>query len=135
MTHVPTGNLLDTDQTAVELGVHPITLVVWRREKRGPPYVTGKDVRLVLYRRADLDKWLASNLVQPENDARRMMRLRANAGTAERVEFEAGATHTKAELAPRRVVKRRVEKPASNGDESKRMAAGRALQQQTRGGK
>jgi Helix-turn-helix domain len=62
---IPTGDLLDTKQAAALLGVHEITLVVWRRERRGPPYVAGKDVRLVLYRRKDLDTWLASNLVKP----------------------------------------------------------------------
>jgi hypothetical protein len=62
---IPTGDLLDTKQAAALLGVHEITMVIWRRERRGPPYAAGKDVRLVLYRRADLDAWLRSNLVKP----------------------------------------------------------------------
>jgi Helix-turn-helix domain len=66
---IPTGDLLDTKQAAALLGVHEITLVVWRRERRGPPFVTGKDVRLVLYRKADIEKWLEKNLVRTDGRA------------------------------------------------------------------
>lgn len=57
----PTGDLLDTKQAAALLGVHELSMVVWRRERRGPKFVRGRDARVVLYRRADIDAWLESS--------------------------------------------------------------------------
>lgn len=58
----PQSNLLDTEQAADYLGVTPRTLEVWRCVKRHDiPYI--KVGRLVKYRQADLDAWLASRTV------------------------------------------------------------------------
>jgi hypothetical protein len=78
---VPTGELLDSKQCAGLLGVHEITLVVWRRENRGPPWLSGPDAKVVLYEKQSILNWLTKHTPQPENDARRMMRLRTKAGT------------------------------------------------------
>lgn len=56
------GDLLNTEQAAVYLGVTPRTLEVWRCVKRHAiPYI--KVGRLVKYRQTDLDAWLASHTV------------------------------------------------------------------------
>lgn len=55
-------NLLDTPAAAAHLDVTARTLEVWRCTKRhGIPYI--KVGRLVKYRQADLDAWLASRTV------------------------------------------------------------------------
>lgn len=54
--------LLTTDEAATILGVTPRTLEVWRCTKRHQiPFL--KVGRLIRYRRDDLDRWLASRLV------------------------------------------------------------------------
>lgn len=59
------SNLLDTEQAADYLGVMPRTLEVWRCVKRHAiPYI--KVGRLVKYRQADLDAWLASRTVSDD---------------------------------------------------------------------
>lgn len=56
------GDLLNTEQAAVYLGVTPRTLEVWRCVKRHAiPYI--KVGRLVKYRKSDLDAWLVSHTV------------------------------------------------------------------------
>lgn len=57
--------LLTTEQAADYLGVTPRTLEVWRCVKRHTiPYI--KVGRLVKYRQADLDAWLASRTVSDD---------------------------------------------------------------------
>ena len=58
--------LLNRKQAAEFLGVAPGTLTVWACENRyGIPFVkVGKCVR---YRMKDLNDWVNSRLVQPEN--------------------------------------------------------------------
>ena len=53
--------LLTTDQAAQLLQVHPITLVLWRRENRGPPFIAATDARFVRYLRTDVSAWLEQN--------------------------------------------------------------------------
>lgn len=58
----PQTNLFDNEAAAAYLGVTPRTLEVWRCTKRHAiPYI--KVGRLVKYRRADLDAWLAAQTV------------------------------------------------------------------------
>jgi hypothetical protein len=53
--------LLTTDQAAELLQVHPITLVLWRRENRGPPFIDATDARFIRYLRTDVSAWLEQN--------------------------------------------------------------------------
>lgn len=54
--------LLTTEHAAPHIGITPHTLAVWRCNKRHViPYI--KVGRLVKYRLADLDAWLASRTV------------------------------------------------------------------------
>ncbi len=75
---IPNGELLDTAQAAALLGCHPISLVVWRRENRGPPWLSAPDARVVLYHKQDIIEWLTRHTPPPVNDTQRMMRLRAS---------------------------------------------------------
>lgn len=62
MTIRTTPDLLSNLDAAAYLGVTPRTLEVWRCTKRHAiPYI--KVGRLVKYRRADLDAWLAAQTV------------------------------------------------------------------------
>ena len=49
--------LMDTRQAAAVLGVQPRTLEAWRLRGSGPRYV--QVGRLVRYRRAAIERWLA----------------------------------------------------------------------------
>jgi excisionase family DNA binding protein len=59
--------LLDTQAASDLLGVEPRTLEGWRLRGGGPPYV--KVGRLVRYRRADLDRWVAERTRASTSDA------------------------------------------------------------------
>lgn len=60
--------LLSTEEAAEYLGTKPHTLEIWRAVGRyGIPYI--KVGRLVKYRRADLDAWLASRMVNVQEAA------------------------------------------------------------------
>jgi len=58
------AELLTTAQAAQLLQVHPLTLVLWRRQHRGPRYLDAPDARLIRYRRADLFRWLGTSNIQ-----------------------------------------------------------------------
>jgi predicted DNA-binding transcriptional regulator AlpA len=60
--------LLDTSQAAEFLRLKRSTLETWRSAMCGPSYV--KVGRRVLYREADLERWLTSRRVEPMNDKR-----------------------------------------------------------------
>ena len=53
------NTLLSTEALAAELNLAVETLAEWRRQHRGPAYI--KAGRRVLYRRDDIDTWLANN--------------------------------------------------------------------------
>ena len=55
--------LLPTDEAAGYVHHSPRTLIRWRVERTGPPYV--KLGRKVFYRRKSLDEWLAGRERQP----------------------------------------------------------------------
>ncbi|WP_081616855.1 MULTISPECIES: helix-turn-helix domain-containing protein [unclassified Thioalkalivibrio] len=55
--------LLSTRQAAEFLHVSPRTLIRWRGERQGPPWV--KAGRKILYRRSDLDLWIDRQRVEP----------------------------------------------------------------------
>nr|WP_231373888.1 helix-turn-helix domain-containing protein [Thioalkalivibrio sp. ALE11] len=56
-----------TPQQAAEyLHLSPRTLIRWRNMRKGPPWV--KLGHRVIYRRADLDAWLARNVQAPVAD-------------------------------------------------------------------
>lgn len=53
--------MLDEKRLCAELGISPVTATKWRRRADGPPFV--KIGRLVRYRRADLNAWIASRTI------------------------------------------------------------------------
>ncbi|WP_018649487.1 MULTISPECIES: helix-turn-helix domain-containing protein [unclassified Thioalkalivibrio] len=54
---------LTPEQAAEYLHLSPRTLIRWRNMRKGPPWV--KAGRRVIYRRADVDAWLARNVQAP----------------------------------------------------------------------
>ena len=67
-TNVIYGENFDTELASKYLHLAKQTLANFRHQRRGPKYIklSGK----ILYRRADLDEYLNSRLIDPENDAR-----------------------------------------------------------------
>ena len=62
------GKALLTPREAAEyLGVPETTLAQWRSQRRGPPYVK-LELRLVRYRRSDLEDYVGQHLVETEVD-------------------------------------------------------------------
>lgn len=57
------GDNLTTKSAAEYLGSTPATLNTWRYLNKGPRYV--RMGRKIMYRRADLDAYLAANTVIP----------------------------------------------------------------------
>jgi excisionase family DNA binding protein len=63
----PRAPRLVTPKEAAEfLGVPEGTLAQWRSQRRGPTFVK-LEGRLVRYRLADLDQYIASHIVEPED--------------------------------------------------------------------
>jgi len=60
-------SLLTPKQAAGYLGLPEATLAQWRSQRRGPPYIK-LELRLVRYRRADLEEWLARQTIETEVD-------------------------------------------------------------------
>ena len=58
------ARLLTPRQAAELLGVPESTLAQWRSQRRGPPYVK-LESRLIRYRVAHLEAYLAEHVVQP----------------------------------------------------------------------
>jgi predicted DNA-binding transcriptional regulator AlpA len=68
------GKFIGQREMMEAIGVCASTLRSWRLEGRGPAYVqTGKVVR---YRRADVEQWLASREVQPPGQELYVPRVR-----------------------------------------------------------
>lgn len=55
------GPLIDEKQLCADLGISPVTATKWRAKAAGPPFI--KVGRLVRYRRADVEAWLASRTI------------------------------------------------------------------------
>jgi predicted DNA-binding transcriptional regulator AlpA len=53
--------LIDEKQLCADLGISSVTATKWRAKAEGPPFI--KVGRLVRYRRADVEAWLASRTV------------------------------------------------------------------------
>lgn len=53
--------LLTSAEAAALLRIHPQTLATMRVEGRGPKYCGGGDLRRVLYRRSEIERWLSAN--------------------------------------------------------------------------
>lgn len=51
--------LMDTEQTATYLHVKPETLKVWRKRRKGPPFLNVETA--VRYRREEVDEWLEAH--------------------------------------------------------------------------
>lgn len=67
-TAAPATELFDTAGAADYMRVAGRTLMRWRVEKTGPPYVklgTGSGGGLVRYRRSDLDAWVGARVQTP----------------------------------------------------------------------
>lgn len=60
-----TSKALTPKNTAKYLGVTTRCLQDWRSKKIGPSYVKAGDARrgTILYRKSDLDSWMAQNVV------------------------------------------------------------------------
>ena len=59
----PPPDLLDERQLSAEWQIPQRTLTMWRYRKIGPPYVK-LGAQTVRYRRADVDAWRDSRIVQ-----------------------------------------------------------------------
>ena len=57
---------LDTKAAAEYLGIAYATLVLWRREGHGPPYL--RLGRLIRYPESDMDAWLDSMRKEPGDE-------------------------------------------------------------------
>ena len=55
------SSLIDEKQLCAELGISSVTATKWRAKAAGPPFI--KVGRLVRYRRADIEAWLASRTI------------------------------------------------------------------------
>jgi predicted DNA-binding transcriptional regulator AlpA len=53
--------LIDEKRLCADLGISSVTATKWRAKAAGPPFI--KVGRLVRYRRADVEAWLASRTV------------------------------------------------------------------------
>jgi len=63
-----TSELLTTPEVAAMLRMSPEALAQARHERRAsPPYV--RVGRRILYRRADVDHWLAAHRIEPQDAA------------------------------------------------------------------
>jgi predicted DNA-binding transcriptional regulator AlpA len=60
-------DLIDSISTAKLLRLQPQTLATWRAERRGPRYV--KIGRACFYVRADIERWIAEQLRDPNCEA------------------------------------------------------------------
>lgn len=60
---MPQHEILSTSEAASALHVSPRTLIRWRGERAGPPWI--KAGRKILYRRSDIDTWLEAHRVEP----------------------------------------------------------------------
>lgn len=59
-------DLLTTGPAAAVLGNSPWTMIAWRRQRRGPVYF--RVGRKVFYRLSDLEAFIASGRVMPDQD-------------------------------------------------------------------
>lgn len=59
--------LLTPKEAADLLGIPEGTLAQWRSQRRGPPFVK-LELRLIRYRRTDLEKYIGDHLVETEVD-------------------------------------------------------------------
>ncbi|WP_018952492.1 helix-turn-helix transcriptional regulator [Thioalkalivibrio sulfidiphilus] len=59
----PRDYLAETDETSEYIHTSPRTLIRWRNEGKGPPYI--KAGHRVLYRKRDVDAWLEGRKVIP----------------------------------------------------------------------
>lgn len=67
---------LNAEQTANLLGIKTSTLANWRSRGLGPAYIkTGATRSPVLYRKSDIDKWLAMSVIQPSCSSAAVTRL------------------------------------------------------------
>jgi predicted DNA-binding transcriptional regulator AlpA len=55
--------LIPEQEIAAAIGVKPQTLSAWRNQGEGPRFV--KVGKLVRYRTSDINRWLATRLVEP----------------------------------------------------------------------
>jgi predicted DNA-binding transcriptional regulator AlpA len=60
-TLATSSHLIDEKQLCAELGISPVTATKWRAKAAGPPFI--KVGRLMRYRRADVEAWLAFRTV------------------------------------------------------------------------
>lgn len=61
------NTLLTPREAAGFLGLPESTLAQWRSQRRGPPYIK-LELRLVRYRRSDLEAYIGQHLIETEVD-------------------------------------------------------------------
>lgn len=67
---------LNSEQTANLLGIKTTTLANWRSRGIGPVYIkVGGSRSPVLYRKSDIDEWLAMNIVNPSCSSAAITRI------------------------------------------------------------
>lgn len=59
--------LMSIEEVSLLLDVTPHTLAMWRSEKKGPPFA--RLGRSIFYRRADVEAWIADNVVLTDSQA------------------------------------------------------------------
>lgn len=63
------NQLLTTEQAAKYVGVRPKQMQGWRHDKTGPRFIR-LNSKTVRYRMTDLDEWVKSKQVNPQEIAR-----------------------------------------------------------------
>lgn len=66
-TRPPTDELMRPQSAATYTGYTRQTMSQWRYLGKGPKYLKPTP-RTIIYRKSDLDEWLAASLVDPTND-------------------------------------------------------------------
>ena len=59
--------IMSVEEVAMLLDVTTHTLAIWRGEKKGPAYA--RLGRSIFYRRADVEQWIADNVVSTDGQA------------------------------------------------------------------
>jgi len=64
LDHFP--EFMSTEEAALLIGTHSVTLATWRRRGKGPPFLRPERTNLVRYRKSDVVAWMTGAGVSPE---------------------------------------------------------------------
>jgi excisionase family DNA binding protein len=59
-------NLITTKQLAEYLNLSEQVLYLWRKQKKGPPYIT-VGAKFIRYRKNDVEEWITNNNNEPRS--------------------------------------------------------------------